>query len=196
MTIHTFIDALRELLIILPAIFLTITLHEYFLGFTAFKLGDITPQASGSVKFNPLLFIDNLGLINFILFHYGWSKTTAFDPRNFKRPFLFSVLSILAGMFSNFIAAFFFILLIILYKPNPLGYIYNLFMTIVQFNLNYFLLNLLPLLPLDGGKIISFLYPEYNKFEIVGIILLMLFFLLNLTRFFDLIVYNIINLFI
>lgn len=196
MTIHTFIDALREILIILPAIFLVITVHEYFLGLTAFKLGDSTPQVSGLVKFNPLLFIDNLGMINFIVFRYGWSKSTTFDPRNFKRPVLYSLASILSGMCSNLLAAFLFILLIVLYKPNPVGYIYNLFMTVVQLNLNYFFLNMLPLLPLDGGKILSLFYPNYGKFEIFGIISLLFLFVFNFIRFIDVIVYNLIKLFI
>ena len=196
MTIHTLIDALRELLIILPAIFLTITVHEYFQGFTALKLGDTTPLVSGLVKFNPLLFIDNLGLINFIIFHYGWSKSTMYDSRNFNKPLTHNIFVILIGMVANFITALFFILLIILYKPNPTGYIYNLFMSIIIFNLNYFFLNFLPLLPLDGGKILALIYPQYSKFEIVGIISLLIIFIFNFTKIIDLIVYSLITLFI
>ena len=194
MTIHTLIDALREILIILPAILFTITIHEYFQGIMAIKLGDTTPE--DTTKFNPFNFIDNFGLICLILFRYGWSKSITIDPRNFKNTRLNSITVILTGLAANLIAAFLFILLIVLYKPKPDEYIYDLFMTITQINLNFFFLSFLPLLPLAGGKIISVFYPQYHRFEIIGIIILLFIFIFKLTRFIDIIVFNLINVFI
>ncbi len=194
MTIHTLIDALRELLIILPAILFTITIHEYFQGIMAIKLGDTTPE--DTTKFNPFNFIDNFGLICFILFRYGWSKSITIDPRNFKNTRLNTVTVILTGLAANLIAAFLFILLIVLYKPKPDEYIYKLFMAIIQINLNFFFINFLPLLPLAGGRIISIFYPKYIKFEIIGITLLLFIFIFDLTRFIDIIVLSLMDIFI
>ena len=196
MTIHTLIDALRELLIVLPAIFFTITVHEYFQGIMAIKLGDNTPIDTGLARFNPFHFIDKLGLISFILFQYGWSKSITIDSRNFKNPKLDYITVVLIGITANLLASFLFILLIVLYKPKPDGYIYNLFMVTYQINLKYFIINFLPLLPLAGGKTISVFYPKYQKTEIIGIVLLLLIFILNIKNPIDVIVDSLINLFI
>lgn len=196
MTINTFIDALRELLIILPAIFFTITIYEFSQALMAIKLGDSTPADTGLNKFNPLYFIDKLGLICFVLFKFGWSKSITFDSRNFKNPVLNSISVILTGMAVNLLAGFLFLLLIVLYKPQPDGYIYNLFMAITQINFNYFFLNFLPFLPLAGGKIISVFYPQYHRFEIICIIILLLILIFNLTKLIDVVVFNLINVFI
>ncbi len=196
MTINTLIDALRELLILLPAIFFTITIHEFFQGLAAVKMGDNTPADTGMIKFNPLYFIDKLGLLCFVLFRYGWSSSITIDSRNFKNPKIDTITVIMTGMLVNLISALLFLILIILYKPHPDGYIYNLFMTVTQINLNFFFLNFLPFLPLAGGKIISVFYPGYHRFEIIGTIILLLFLIFNLTKFFDIIVFNLINIFI
>ena len=196
MTIHTLIDALRELLIILPAILFAITVHEFSQGLIAIRLGDTTAVDRGEAKFNPFNFIDNFGLVCFVLFRYGWSKNITIDQRNFHNPKLNFTVAILSGVAANLICAFLFILLTVLYKPKPDGYIYNLFMATTQINLNYFFLNFLPLLPLAGGRIICIFYPEYHKFEIIGIIILLLIFIFNLTKYIDIIVFSLINLFI
>jgi len=196
MTIYTLIDALREMLIILPAVFVTITVHEYFQGIMSIRLGDNTPKDSGLTRLNPFLFIDKLGLICFVLFQYGWSRSITIDARNFKNPKLDHVSVILIGLTANLITAFLFVLLIVLYKPKPDGYIYNLFMATYQLNLKYILISFLPLLPLSGGKIISIFYPKYQKMEIIGIIILLIIFIFNLKTPIDAIVDSLINLFI
>ncbi len=196
MTISTLYFALRKLLIILPAVFFTITIHEYFQGMMAIKMGDNTPIDTGLAKFNPFHFIDKLGLISFVLFQYGWSKSITIDSRNFKNPKMDNIIVILIGITANLLAAFLFILLIVLYKPKPDGYIYNLFMTTYQINLKYVFINFLPLLPLSGGKVISIFYPKYQKTEIIGIVILLLIFIFNLKNPIDVIVDGLINLFI
>ncbi len=196
MTIHTLIDALRELLIVIPAVLLTITVHEYSQGFVAVKSGDSTPLDTGLLRLNPLLFIDSIGFILFVLFRYGWSKSITFDYRNFKHPHLQAIYVILSGTFANLVTAFIFILLIILYKPSPDGYIYNLFMISIQLNLNYFLLNLLPIYPLDGGKIINLFLPQYYKTEFIGVLILILAIIFNVTKILDKLVFTFINIFI
>ncbi|MBU1078005.1 MAG: hypothetical protein KKH98_11975 [Spirochaetes bacterium] len=162
----------------------------------AIRMGDSTPSDSGLSKFNPFLFIDKLGLICFILFSFGWAKSITFDSRNFKNPVLNSVTVILTGMAANLIAAILFLLLIILYKPQPDGFIYNLFFTITKFNFNYFFFNFLPFIPLSAGRVISIFYPGYHRFEIIGIIILILILIFNLTSFIDIIVSNLMNIFI
>ncbi len=196
MTIHTIIEALRELLIILPAILLTITVHEYFQILTSIKFGDTTQYDNGYLKFNPLLFIDVIGFLMFVLFRYGWSKNIPFDDRNFQHPKIQSVYVILAGLIANLLTAFVFILLIVLYKPRPDGYIYNFFMASVQFNLNYFLLSLIPLYPMAMGRIVNVFYPKFYKLEFVNTLIIIFFIVFNLTKIFDNIIFSLIKVFI
>jgi Zn-dependent protease len=196
MTINTFIDALRELLIIVPAILFTITIHEFFQGLMAIKLGDRSLKDSGALKFNPFYYIDTFGFICFVLFQYGWTKSINFDSRNFKNYKLDNVAVTLTGLAANLMGAFIFILLIILYRPNPDGYPSYLFMSIIDFNLKFFFLNLLPLPPLAGGKILSIFFPRYSKLEFIGIIIIILLCLFNITKFIDIIAYNLKDLFI
>jgi len=194
MSIQTVIEALRELLILAPAILIAITVHEYIQGYVAWKLGDTTPVDTGMLKFNPRFFIDGLGFIYFIAFGYGWSKSIPIDARNFKKPLLWSFYVGIAGIGANLLVAALFMLLIILYKPAPEGYIYNLFMHIIRINLNYFLISFFPILPLTGGRVLSVLWEYYAKTEFIGIIFLFIFFIFGGTKLLDSIVINFINL--
>ena len=196
MTIHTLIEALRELLIIIPAVLLTITVHEYFQLLAAIKFGDTTPSDNGYFRFNPLLFIDIIGFLMFVLFRYGWSKNIPYDERNFKYSKLQSFYVILTGLAANLLTAFVFILLIVLYKPRPDGYIYNLFMASTQLNLNYFVLSLVPLYPMAAGRVINIFYPKFYKTEFIGTLLLVLMIVFNFTATFDKIIFDFIKIFI
>jgi hypothetical protein len=178
MNIQILIEALRELLIIFPVIILTITAREYIEGYIAFKLGDTTAKDARLLNFNPLNFIDGLGLILFIAFGYGWSKNIPIDYRKFKKPIWYLYIEI-AGILFNLITAFFFILLIILYRPSPDGYIYHFFMNMIKINLNYFLISFFPILPLTCGRVISILWEDYSKLEFLCILFFVIFFILG-----------------
>lgn len=177
MSIQILIEALREFLVLIPSILIAITIHEFTTGYVAYKLGDTTPVDTGLLKFNPFNFIDALGLIFFIIFGYGWSKNIPVDYRNFKKPVLWYFYSELSGILSNLFVALFFILLVILYKPAPDGYIYNLFMNIIKINLNYFLICFFPVLPLSVGRLITVIWYNYSKTEFWGLLFLFIFFI-------------------
>jgi len=189
MSIQVLIEALREFLVIIPSILLAITFREYIVGYIAYKLGDTTPVDTGLLSFNPFNFIDNIGLIFFIAFGYGWGKQIAVDFRNLKKRSYYLYFELI-GIFSNFVLALFFMLLIILYRPSPVGYIYNLFMNIIKINLNYFIVSFLPLLPLPGGRVVAFFWEDYNRTEFFCLILLFLFFILGGGNVFDVAVVN------
>ncbi len=196
MSFHLLIESIRELLVLIPAVFTAITVYEYTQGYIAFKLGDRTPVDSEMLKFNPLLFIEPVGFLMFILFHFGWSRPITIDIRNFKNPVKSGIIVYLGGIFSNLLVGFFFMLLIVLYKPNPEGYIYELFMYIIKINFNFFLINLLPILPFGLGRIVSLFYPEYSRFEFIGFILFILLLISGVITLFDRIVFNFIDLLI
>jgi len=175
----------------LPVIF-AITLHEAAHGWVASKLGDPTARALGRITANPLKHIDLIGtvIVPLILvtlggFVFGWAKPVPVDARNFKRPIQHMAIVAAAGPISNLIMAIFWALIMAfavnwlepdqwLKRPLALMAQAGVFINIVLMALN-----LLPLLPLDGGRVVAgFLSPEaanrFMKIEPYGLIILLL----------------------
>ena len=175
----------------LPVIF-AITLHEAAHGWVASKLGDPTARALGRITANPLKHIDLVGtiIVPLILvtlggFVFGWAKPVPVDARNFKRPMQHMAIVAAAGPASNLIMAIVWALIMAfavnwlepdqwLKRPLALMAQAGVFINIVLMALN-----LLPLLPLDGGRVVAgFLSPEaanrFMKIEPYGLIILLL----------------------
>ncbi len=162
----------------------TIIIHEVAHGFMADRLGDPTARLSGRLTLNPIPHIDLYGTILlpvFLLlvhspFLFGWAKPVPFDPYNLKDPKRDSALISLAGPLSNIIIA---TLLAIIYRFVPNQIASGLIVQIIQFNVALAVFNLIPIHPLDGGKILVGILPtnEAREFDMFmnrfGLILLM-----------------------
>jgi len=148
-------------------IILAITLHEVSHGLVAKYLGDQTAFLQGRLTLNPLKHMDPIGtvLVPLVLvattgFLFGWAKPVPVDPRNFKRPREDMAIVALAGPASNLIMALFWALMLsiathVLNKAG-LGYPLALMAEVgITINLILMLLNLLPVPPLDGGRIVT-----------------------------------------
>ena len=183
---------LEGLIILLPAILLSLTIHEFAHGWMALKCGDSTARDMGRLTLNPIKHLDPLGTIMIIgtyLSHYipfGWAKPVPIDPRNFGNPKRDIMLVSLAGPLSNILLA---LLSISLYRllhfiPQiPLGQsIGSILGLLILVNAGLAFFNLLPFPPLDGSKIlIGFLpnrvipsYLYYSKYAGFGFIALLL----------------------
>jgi len=161
--------------------FFSITLHEYFHGWTAYKLGDPTPKISGRLSLNPLSHIDFFGtiILPFLLlvmsrgaFSFGYAKPVPINPYHFKRPKRDFMLVGLAGPLANIsialILAFFLKLTSLFYDVIVWGIVINLI-------LGFF--NLLPIPPLDGSKAVAYFLPSrfyfnFLRLEMVGFIII------------------------
>ena len=170
----------------LPIIF-AITVHEVAHGWVAGKLGDPTARLAGRLTLNPVRHIDPLGtiavpLIMIVLtpFAFGWAKPVPVDWRNLKQPRRDMALVAAAGPGANLLMlAFWTLLLSALYPTGgPVSYLTNLFIEMAKvgiiINIVLIALNLLPLPPLDGSRIVtSFLSPtaayRYNLLERWGL---------------------------
>jgi len=174
---------------ILPVVF-ALTVHEAALGWAAKKMGDPTADNLGRLTLNPIKQIDILGtiilpgllLITGTGFVFGWAKPIPVDARYFKKPLRDMAWVASAGLLSNLLMALLWALL------ARLGVIINvetislplIYMGIagISINLVLFLINLLPIPPLDGSRIlIAFLPPklawQYSKLERYGFIILL-----------------------
>ncbi len=170
----------------IPLIF-AITMHEAAHGFVAKLRGDNTAYKLGRVTLNPVSHIDPVGtilvpavmLISSLAagfpFVFGWAKPVPVDYTNLKKPRSDMALVALAGPMANFLMA---IIWMIVYKYVDLHhYIQGMALYGIMINVVLMVLNLLPIPPLDGSKIVTALLTpslayKYNSYERYGFIIL------------------------
>lgn len=148
---------------------MAIIVHEVSHGLVAERLGDPTARLAGRLTLNPIPHIDLVGSILLPLtllivrspFLFGWAKPVPVDPYNLKNPKKDMALISLAGPASNLLMAVIFsIFLRILLQIFPTSAIFSLFFYLIGFNVALAVFNLIPINPLDGGKILTGLLPD------------------------------------
>lgn len=156
-------------MLMLPAILIAFTFHEYAHAIVADKLGDKTPKFQGRITLNPLAHIDIIGFIMILLVGFGWAKPVETNPNSYKHYYKDDLKVSLAGPLANLLVAFVFgILAGIIQKffaVNQVGIIvYWIAVFTVSINCMLFLFNLIPIPGLDGFHILRDLFPKvfYN----------------------------------
>ncbi len=167
---------LVALLLFAPGALIAIIFHEVAHGWAANALGDPTARERGRLSLNPLRHLDPLGtvavpLVLFALqmvslgrveFLFGWAKPVPVDPRNFRRPRQDMALVAAAGPAINLALAFGLASFghLVDALPNPAGFLVaEAILFAVQINLLLMLFNLIPVPPLDGGRILVGVLP-------------------------------------
>jgi Zn-dependent protease len=173
---------------ILPVVF-AITVHEVAHGWVAKRYGDNTAFMMGRLTINPIKHVDIVGTIilpGILLltgtgFIFGWAKPVPVDARNFKNPRHDMAIVALAGPVSNLLMATGWALLarigvILATDGISQPFIYT-GVAGISINLVLALLNLLPIPPLDGSRIVTGILPsrlawQYNQLERFGFLIL------------------------
>lgn len=154
------------ILIWILAFVVAITIHEASHAWMADRLGDPTARLMGRLSLNPLVHYDPVGTTLLLalsimralgapVIPFGWAKPVEFDSYNLKNPRRDSALISFAGPASNLLVALF---VSILARLNPALSIFVVPFIILNVSLAIF--NLVPVHPLDGGKILVGLLPK------------------------------------
>ncbi len=147
-------------LLVAVALVASITIHECAHALVADKLGDPTARIAGRITLNPLAHLDPLGTLAMLFVGFGWGKPVMFDPYNLKDPKRDSMLIAAAGPISNLLLALLLSLVLHFLSISLTSNLYALISLVVATNVGLAIFNLIPIHPLDGGKILIGLAPD------------------------------------
>jgi Zn-dependent protease len=155
---------LDTLLLLLPVLLASLTLHELAHGLTATALGDPTPREHGRLTLNPIAHLDPLGTLLLVVtlllttFAFGWAKPVLVDPRYFRRPREGMAIVAAAGPVTNFLLAL--ACLAPIRFMNVSGQTYDVLEAAFIVNVVLGVFNMMPIPPLDGSRIVAVLMPR------------------------------------
>ena len=159
-----------------------ITLHEAAHGYAARVFGDRTAEMLGRISLNPIKHIDWVGTVAVPAltlaiggFFFGWAKPVPVNFNNLRNPKTDMIWVAAAGPASNLVMA---IGWAIILKFNDIPAIDAISRAGVAWNVGLMVLNLLPILPLDGGRIVAGLLPRqmsdtYSRMEPYGLFIVL-----------------------
>jgi len=192
-------EFLRNLIIMLPVIVISLSFHEAAHGYMAYKMGDPTAKNMGRLTLNPLKHLDPIGFAAMLLVGFGWAKPVQFNPNNFKDFKRGTILTAIAGPLANLLLAvcafvLYTVVVCILAASSSLallttsGALETLMKILIYLylgNITLMIFNLIPVPPLDGSKVLLSVLPSKHyrfvlNYERYGMYILIVLLYLNI----------------
>ena len=176
-------DIIISLLLTVPIILISLSLHEAAHGYMAMKMGDRTAYNLGRVTINPAKHLDPIGSLCMLVFGYGWAKPVPINTRNFKDPKTGMAFTAIAGPVTNILLGIVGVLLYsvsifafnsVFMNPNTGDFLVKVTYILCTFFYNFaymnFLLaafNLIPVPPFDGSRFFALFIPAKTYFAMM-----------------------------
>ncbi len=179
-------DPLAFALVAIPLLF-SVIIHEVAHGWVAYRMGDSTAKWSGRLSLNPLKHLDPIGTLMLFLAGFGWAKPVPVNFNNLSDKRKGLIFVSFAGILANILFAFGAQLFVRLFSASFSGVnlilVYKVCQSVAYINITLAALNLIPIPPLDGSKILmgilwertpDFLFrlEPYGFFIIIGFLYL------------------------
>lgn len=162
-----------DLMILVPIFIISIGLHEAAHAYAAHYLGDDTPEREGRLTVNPIAHLDLFGTLFLMIAGFGWGRSVNVDQRNLKKPLRDMALIAAAGPGANLLLGVFSVIGLIFVHNSSLSFLNEAFGISAMLNFLLMFLNLVPIPPLDGSKVLRSVLPKgigrkFDEFEPYG----------------------------
>lgn len=167
---------LSHLMLIIPLFMIAIGFHEAAHAYSAHYFGDQTPKEEGRLTLNPLAHLDIFGTLMLVMAGFGWGKSVNVDPQQLRRPQVHMPLIAAAGPGANLVLAVLSMLGLALVKDSSLDFLAEALLLSAWLNAFLMFLNLIPIPPLDGSKVLRPFLPaglgkRYDELAPYGIVI-------------------------
>ncbi len=190
-------EIIISLLLTIPVILISLSMHEAAHGYLAYKMGDRTAYNLGRVTLNPVKHLDPMGSLCMLVFGYGWAKPVPINARNFRNPKKGMAFTAIAGPISNImlgaVGALLYSVTLFLFMFFGDNILTNEMLTnVMQVLLTFFyylgfmnfmlaVFNLIPVPPFDGSRFFSLFLPDrlyfsmmrYERYIMIAILIAM-----------------------
>ncbi len=168
-----FAHSIQKIAVALIPVVLGLVCHEVAHGWVAWRLGDNTAKAQGRLTLNPLVHLEPMGTLMFVMtaltspFVLGWARPVPVDASRFRYPAKDNMFVALAGPLANLFLALLFGLLAkllifvapVLLPGSTLEFLSRTVAVGIYVNVTLALFNMLPIPPLDGSYVLRYLLP-------------------------------------
>ena len=190
-------DIIISLLLTIPIVLISLSVHEAAHGYLAYKMGDRTAYNLGRVTLNPAKHLDPIGCLCMLVFGYGWAKPVPINARNFKNPRKGMAFTAIAGPISNIIlgsvGAILYSVTLFIFMffagdilanemlTNVMQILCTFFYYLGFMNFTLAVFNLIPVPPFDGSRFFSLFLPDrlyfsmmrYERYIMIAILIAM-----------------------